>query len=121
MTLFVGQAGNLNRQRASQVAGFAAVTIAAAAFISGWAGLSQLSRWGPDFTTVKPVTAVCLVALGLALVHPGKNSRFAFAIGLAVAVIAALDLLDRFGIDFGINAWLVPRVRCWNLGRPPRG
>jgi hypothetical protein len=113
VTLFVGQAGNLNRQRASQVAGFAAVTIAAAAFISGWAGLSQLSRWGPDFTTVKPVTAVCLVALGLALVHPGKNSRFAFAIGLTVAVIAALDLLDRFGIDFGINRLnrlLVPRA-----------
>jgi hypothetical protein len=49
------------------------------------------------------VTALCLVALGLALVHPGKNSRVAFAVGLAVATIAALDLLDRFAIDFGIN------------------
>ncbi len=113
MTLFVGQAGNLNRRRASQVAGFAAVTIAAAAFTGGWAGPPLLPRWGPDFTTVKPVTAMCLVALGLALLHPGKNSRFAFAIGLAVAVIAALDLLDRFGIDSGINrlnGLLVPRA-----------
>jgi len=113
VTLFVGQAGNLNRRRASQVAGFAAVTIAAAAFTGGWAGPPLLPRWGPDFTTVKPVTAMCLVALGLALLHPGKNSRFAFAIGLAVAVIAALDLLDRFGIDSGINrlnGLLVPRA-----------
>ena len=84
MTLFVGQAGSLKKQRASQVAGFAAVTIAAVAFIGGWAELPLLSRWGPDFTTVKPVTAVCLVALGLALLHPGKNSRFAFAIGLVL-------------------------------------
>src|SRR5260370_2371805 len=54
-----------------------------------------------------------LLTCGLALVHPGKNSRFAFAIGLAVAVIATLDLLDRFGVDFGINRLnrlLVPRA-----------
>src|SRR5260370_37431945 len=54
-----------------------------------------------------------LLTCGLALVHPGKNSRFAFAIGLTVAVIAALDLLDRFGIDFGINRLnrlLMPRA-----------
>jgi hypothetical protein len=51
-------------------------------------------------------------ALGLALVHPGKNSCLAFAVGLAVAAIATLDLLDRFGIDTGINLLnrlLVPR------------
>src|SRR6266852_2319445 len=109
--LRVGQAGSLRRQRASQVAGFAAVTIAAAALIGWWAGLPLLSSWGPGFVTVKPVTAVCLVALGLALVHPGKNSRFAFAVGLAVAALAVLDLVeDVFGVDFGINRWLPPQA-----------
>src|SRR6266852_6244988 len=111
--LRVGQAGSLRRQRASQVAGFAAVTIAAAALIGWWAGLPLLSSWGPGFATTKPVAAVCLTALGLALVHPGKNSRFALAVGLAVAAIAVLDL---FGVDFGINRWLVPRAAVPGAG-----
>ncbi len=103
MSQFVGQAGNLNRRRASQVAGFAAVTIAAEAFIGWWISLPLPSSWGSGFATVKPTTALCLAILGLALMHPGKNSRLAFAAGLAVVAIAALDLLDRFGIDLGIN------------------
>jgi hypothetical protein len=102
---------SLKRQRASQAAGCATVAIAIAASIGGWVPL--LSGWGSVFATVKPVTALCLVALGLALVHPGKNSRLALAVGLAVAAIATLDLLDRFGIDAGINRLnrlLVPRA-----------
>jgi PAS domain S-box-containing protein len=79
------------------------VAIAAAAFIGWWISLPFLSSWGSGFATVKPVVAFCLAALGLALIHPGKNSRLAFAVGLAVAAIAALDLLDRLGIDLGIN------------------
>jgi PAS domain S-box-containing protein len=112
MTLFA-LVHSLKRQRASQVAGFAAVAIAAAAFIGWWVSLPLPSSWGSGFATVKPMAALCLMALGLALMHPGKNSRLAFAVGLAVAAIAALDLLDRFGIDFGINRLnrlLVPRA-----------
>src|SRR6266478_7848711 len=112
MTLFA-LVRSLKRQHAGQAAGFAAVTIAAAAFIGWWVSLPLLSSWGSGFATVKPVVAFCLVALGLALMHPGKNSRLAFAVGLAVAAIAALDLLDRFGIDLGINRLnrlLVPRA-----------
>jgi PAS domain S-box-containing protein len=92
---------SLNRQRASQAAGWATVAIAIPAFIGWWVPL--LSGRGSAFATVKPVTALCLVALGLALVHPGKNSLLALAVGLAVAAIATLDLLDRLGLDFGIN------------------
>src|SRR6266446_3748435 len=103
--LFVDQAG-LRRQRASQAAGFAAVAIAVAAFIGWWAGLPMLSSWGAGFPAMKPVTAVCLVALGLALMQPGKASGFAVAVGLAVAAVAVLDLL---GVDFGINRRLVPQ------------
>jgi PAS domain S-box-containing protein len=99
--LFADQASSLKRKRASQVAAFAAVTIAAAALTGGWLGLPLLSSWG----TLKPVTAVCLAALGLSLVHPGKGSPFALPIGLAVAALAAFDL---FGVDLGINRWLVP-------------
>jgi len=98
---------SLKRQHASQAAGLAAVTIAAAVFIGWWSGLPRLSSWGAGFATVKPVTALCLTVLGLALVHPGKNSRFSLAVGLAVPAIAMFDL---FGVDFGINRWLVPRA-----------
>src|SRR5712671_431812 len=112
MTLFA-LVRSLKRQHAGQAAGFAAVTIAAAAFIGWWVSLPLLSSWGSGFATVKPMLALCLVALGLAIMHPSKNSRFAFGVGLAVAAIAALDLLDRFGIDLGINRLnrlLVPRA-----------
>src|SRR5215813_13274306 len=98
---------SLERQHASQVAGLAAVTIAGAVLIGWWEGLPMLSSWGSTFAPTKPVAGLCLTALGLSLVHPGKNSRFALAVGLAVAAIAVLDLFD---VDFGINHWLVPRA-----------
>jgi PAS domain S-box-containing protein len=113
VTQFAALAGSLNRQHLSQVAGFAAVTIAAAAFISWWLSLPLLSSWGSAFATVKPTAALCLAALGFAVMYPGTASGFAFAVGLAVAAIAAVDLLDLFGIDFGINrlnGLLVPRA-----------
>jgi PAS domain S-box-containing protein len=103
VTLFGGLVGNLNRQRASRTAGFAAVTIAAATLISWWVSLPLPSSFGSGFATVKPTTALCLAALGLAVVYPGTSSRFVFAVGLAVAAVAALDLLDLFSIDSGIN------------------
>jgi PAS domain S-box-containing protein len=114
MALFAIVSG-LKRQHASQAAGFAAVTIAGAVLIGWWDGLPMLSSWG--FATVKPVTGLCLAALGLALVHPGKNSRFAFAVGLLVAPVAALDLgQDLLGFDFGIDHWLVPRTALQRSG-----
>jgi PAS domain S-box-containing protein len=103
----------LKRQHASQAVGFAAVTIAAGALIGWWGGLPMLSSWGSGFATTKPVAALCLTALGLALVHPGKDSRFALVVGLAVAAIALPDL---FGVDFGINRWLVPRAAVSGAG-----
>ena len=110
MTLFVGQVGDLRRQRASQAAGFAALTIAATVLIGLWAELPLLSSWGSGsgFAAMTPVTALCLAALGLALMHPGRDLRFAFAVGLAVAAVAALALgLALFNIDIGIiNRWL---------------
>src|SRR5499427_7074163 len=110
---------SLERQYASQAAGFVALTIAAAVLIGWWGGLPMLSSWGSGFATVKPVTALCLSVLGLALMHPGKNSRFAFAVGLAVAAVAALDLgQDLFGFDFGVDRWLAPRTALQSAGAP---
>jgi PAS domain S-box-containing protein len=104
----------LNRRHASRAAGFVAATIGTAAFIAWWSGLATLSpSWGSGLVTTKPATALCIAALGVALVHPGKDSRLAFTVGLAVALIAMLDLLDQFAIDLGINhvnRWLVPRA-----------
>jgi hypothetical protein len=118
MTLFA-LVRRLKRQHASQAAGFAAMTIAAAVLIGWWGGLPTRSSWCCGFATLKPVTALCLTVLGLALVHPGKNSRFAFAAGLVVAAVVALDLgQDLFGFDFGIDAWLVPRNALQGSGPP---
>jgi hypothetical protein len=57
------------------------------------------SSWGSGFAVIKPTTALCPPSAS----HPGKNSRLACAVGLAMAAIATLDLLGRFAIDTGIN------------------
>jgi PAS domain S-box-containing protein len=103
-------AGILKRQHLSQVAGFAAVAIAASVFIGWWVSLPLLSRWGSGLPAMRPLGALSLAALGIALVHPRKDSRLALAVGLAVATAAALGLaLVLFDVDLGIiNRWLVP-------------
>jgi PAS domain S-box-containing protein len=110
VTLFVGQAGGLKRQRASQAFGFAAVTIAATVLIGWWAGLPLLWSWGSGLPPTRPSAALCLGALGLALVHPGRDSRFAFAVGITVVAVAAGGLgLMLLNVDPGIDPWLAPR------------
>jgi PAS domain S-box-containing protein len=72
-----------------------------------------MSNWDSGIATVKPVTAMCLAALGLALMRPGRASRLTVAAGMAVAAISALDLLDHLGIDSGVerlNGLLVPQA-----------
>src|SRR5215831_12491383 len=111
VTLSVGEVGIRTRQRASQAAGLAAVLVAAAVLIGGWAGLPLLSNWGSGFPPMRPSAALCLAALGFALMHPGKDWRFAFAVGLAVVAVAAVGLgLILLDIDPGIDTWLAPRV-----------
>src|SRR5712672_2077006 len=119
MTLFVGQVGALRRERASQAAGFVAVTIAVAVLIGWWAGLPLLSSWGSGLPSMRPSGALALAALGLALMHPGKDSRVAFAFGLTVAALGALGLgLALFNVELGlgINRWLAPWAAVPGLG-----
>jgi PAS domain S-box-containing protein len=116
VTLSVDEVGNRTRQRASQAAGLAAVIIAAVVLIGGGAGLPLLASWGAGFPPVRPSAALCIAALGLALIHPGKDLRFAFAVGLAVVAAAAVGLgLILFNIDPGIDPWLAP----WVVGEEP--
>jgi PAS domain S-box-containing protein len=111
VTLFAALAGSLTRKHVRQIAGVAAMTIGAATLIGWWAGLPLLSSWKAGFGTTKPVTALCLAVVGLALLHPGKNSRVASAVGLAVMAAAASDLSqDLFGVDLRIDRWLAPQA-----------
>jgi PAS domain S-box-containing protein len=99
VTLFVGQAGGLTgsvkRRRASQVAGFAAVMIAVAAFAGWWAGLPLLLSWGPGFPPVRALGGLCLATLGLAIISPGKGCRVAAAAGVIVVLLATFVLALR--------------------------
>jgi hypothetical protein len=105
-----GQPGGLNRQCASQAVGFAALAIAVAVLIGWRVGLPLLTRWG-SWYSAGPFAVPMLAAFGLALVCPGKNSRFAFGVGLAGIVYAAVGLVVvHFDIELGIERWLAPRA-----------
>ncbi len=96
--------------------------IAAAVLIGGWTGPPLLSSWVAGFPPTRPSTALCVAALGLALVHPGKNSRFAFAVGLAAVAAAAVGLgliLFKADPETGIDAWLAPRAVVEGPGAVP--
>jgi PAS domain S-box-containing protein len=111
VTRFVDLPGSLNRQRASQAIGFAAVATAAAALIGWWAGLPLLPRWGSGYSAVSPTATLLLAAFGLALVHPGKDSRLAFAVGLAGIACVAIGLaLLLFNTELGTDRWLAPQA-----------
>jgi hypothetical protein len=123
VTLFAGQVSSLKkRQNAGKIAGFAAVTIAGIAFFGFLTGLPLLSSWGAGFPIMRPLGALCLAALGLAVVHPGKDSRIAFTAGLAVATLAAIglglvELVILFNIQLGtIDRWLARWAFAPGLG-----
>jgi hypothetical protein len=122
VTLFVDLPGSLNRQRGTQAAGFAAVAIAVAALIGQWTGLPTLSSWGSGLPAMRALGALLLAALGLAVVHPGKRSRFAITVGLAVAILAVLGLslvgtAVLFKVEFGIvDRWLARWAVAPGLG-----
>jgi small neutral amino acid transporter SnatA (MarC family) len=92
VTLFIALAGRMNKPRASQVVGLVAVTIAAAALVGWWAGLPLLTNWGSGLPATRPLGALCLAVLGVALVHPGKDSLLALVAGVAVATLALVGL-----------------------------
>jgi PAS domain S-box-containing protein len=108
----------MTKPRASQAAGFVAVTIAAAVLMGWWAGLPLLSKWGPDLPAMRPLDALCLALLGVALVRPGKDSLSAFTVGVAVATLTMVSLaLVLFNVDIGIiNRSLVPTAAIPSLG-----
>jgi PAS domain S-box-containing protein len=109
VTLFVGQTGSLKKRYASQAAGFAAVMIAVTALIGLWADLPVLSSWGVGLPIERPLGALGLAILGLALMHPSKDARVVFPVGAVTAISAALGLvLVLSDVGPGINRWLAP-------------
>jgi PAS domain S-box-containing protein len=102
VTPLVDRAGRLLRQNASQLAGLAAVLIAAAALVGWWAKAPLLSSWGPGLSTMTPLGALCLASLGVSLVRAGEEQGLAFAIGFAGTAVALLNLvLSLFGVVLG--------------------
>jgi PAS domain S-box-containing protein len=103
VALLVDRAGRLNRQNASRVAGFAAVLIAATAFIGWWAKLPLLASWGPGLSAVAPLGALCQASLGVSLLRR-EEQGLAFAIGLAGTAVSLLSLgLAMFGVKLGTD------------------
>jgi PAS domain S-box-containing protein len=76
---------------ASQAAGVAAMAVAAAALAGPRLDLPLLARWGAGLPAMTPLEAVCLAALGFALMRCG-NQALAVTVGLAVTGVAVLDL-----------------------------
>ncbi len=103
--------GSLRRRRASHAAGIVAVTIAAAALAGWWAGQPLLSGWGVGLPAMQPSGALCLAVLGLALVCPGGDQRFAVVAGTTVAFVATFLLgAALLNVDAGAGIdWLALR------------
>jgi two-component sensor histidine kinase len=70
----------------------AAAAIGALAFIGWLTDQLLLSSWGADLPAISPLVALCLAALGLALMLPRVDRWVAIATGLVVAAIAVVDL-----------------------------
>jgi PAS domain S-box-containing protein len=114
----VGPPGRFERLHARQVAGFAAVAIAAAAIVGMGADLPLLSSWGRGLPAMSPVGALCLAALGLHLMQPSRDRGFGLAAGAAVTALAAISLglaLLRAGQGIGLEPSAPPRPQGLEL------
>ena len=78
--------------------------------VLGWAlGLPQLITWNSSGITIKFNTAVCaaLAATALLSLMTGKLPRVTRALGMFVAVVGGLTLLEHLtGVSFGIDTLL---------------
>jgi PAS domain S-box-containing protein len=90
------------RMRASQVAGFAAAAIAAAAIAGRVANLPLLAAWGPGLPAVTPLGALCIAAIGLALMldtGPALRDPAFVLAACATAAAAANLVLTLLGVE----------------------
>ncbi len=77
----------------------------------GWlAGLPLLTSWGPDFVTMKPVTALAILLIALALLPQFQRATgWRIASGVIAALLGGSSLIQEFvGLDLGLESWLVP-------------
>jgi hypothetical protein len=92
-------------------ANLAAAGVISCGALVGWlADLPLLTNWGPDFVTMKPVTALALLLVALCL-SPllSVAKRWRVAIGVIVAILGASSLIHELGgLDLGPESWLAP-------------
>ncbi len=111
MTLLAAVPRSPGRRYLSQAAGFAVVIIAATVLLAFWTGRLELASWGLGSPQMRPAGALVFAVVGFALVRPGKDSRIAFGIGVAIVALAFLGLVGLlFDFDFALDHWLVPRA-----------
>jgi PAS domain S-box-containing protein len=82
----------------------------------GWlAGFPLLTNWGPDFVTMKPVTALAILLIASAILPQLPLApRWRIALGVIAALLGASNLVQELGgLDLGLESWLAP------AGTPP--
>jgi signal transduction histidine kinase len=92
----------------------AAVVLAAVALLAlaGWiSGVPQLASWVAGDAAMRPITALCFLAAGVALAFEQRlHAGVATTLGWLVCGIGALSLAqDLTGIDLMVADWLAPR------------
>jgi PAS domain S-box-containing protein len=77
----------------------------------GWlAGSALLTNWGPNLATMKPMTALAVLLIAVAILPQLPVPPFwRTTIGLAAALLGASSFLRDFaGLDLGLESWLPP-------------
>ncbi len=98
------------RPEIAKSAGFAVALIAAAALVGWYANVPWLTSWSAGLPTMKPITALCLLALGFCVANAEFGSVTSRAVAFAVMVVAAVTLLQDFaGVNFRFESWPAPR------------
>ena len=85
------------------------MAIAVSALVGWWLAVPWLTSWHPEWPTLKPVTALCLLALGLVTARDEVDSAVGQRVASVVAGFLAVSALQSFfKLNFGIDAWFAP-------------
>ncbi len=92
-----------------RIAGTLAIMIGALALVGWITGPAWLTSWGSGFATMKPITAILVMALGLSLVRE-VDDRGRRLLAQGVIAISVFSLMqDLLGRDLGLERLLAPR------------
>ena len=83
------------RMRIEVWAGGACCAIGMLAMLGWVAGWPRLTSWGAHFATMRPVTALCLLAMGAAFLVANEKLQRSLAIGVAGVADRGLRIIAR--------------------------